>query len=376
MGKIELALNLVKRTQNYLRATGKSSILMTKPQTISRFQLEGLRLAAPLRSDICAFSKDPSLAPELLDDLLKIRGTQLEKVEQIKNRFLRAMGYKNPELIRCENSLCGGTDLSVDFRDCVISCTTKQEIPIENLVAAVRHELDHLDKFAKLVKAEGVDTVEASLMKGLLKHNSSLKKKFDRDFWLKFSKDTDITNFDSKKYLAAVENYPYDVTSGVRRVMSPYDIINAQYIYCTNELEKSAYAYTKKVLKHYGVDDTTRVDFYGESFGKIKNLLKNYCEKRDIYEPKGFNGTSTFDQLYALAISRSEPRGVEHLKYLRDIFNKKVVPDPELLQKVMLEVNDIEQSCIKDKNRYVKVLDTVYDWLKQEKFTINDIDFG
>ena len=372
MGKIELALNLAKRTANYLKVSGKSSILATKPQALKGLQLEGLKLAAPLRSDVCVFPKDPSLAPELLDDLLKCKGSQLEKVVQIKDRFLRAMGY-NPELVRCDN-LVPCSDLSADFMDGVISCTTKQEIPIEKLVAAVRHELDHLDKFAKVVKAEGVDAAESAVNKAVLKYFSSIQKTFDRDFWLKFSKDADIKNFESKKYLEAIENYPYDVISGVRRVVSPYDIFDAQHMYCTNELEKSAYAYTKKVLRHYGVDDTTRADFYGEPFGKIKNLLETYCEKRDIYEPKGFLGKQTFDQLYSFATAKTSPLGVEHLKYIRDIRNKIISPNQEKLQQVIPDVNDIEQSCTKDNKRYLKVFDTVYDWLKQEKFTINDID--
>lgn len=372
MGKVDLAINLAKRTANFVKNCGKESVLMTRPQNIAKLDISGLKLAKPLRADVCTFSKDPTMAPELLEDLLHVKGSQMEKAGQIKDRFLRVMGYKNPELVRLDNDVYN-MDLAFDFLDGTLSVGHKN-IPAETLVAAVRHELDHLDKFAKLVKKEGVETVENSLMKGLLKYFSKVKKPFDRNFWLKMSKDADITDFDSKKYIEALENYRYDVTMG-NRPSSLYDIINGQYLYCTNELEKSAYAVQKKVLNSYRVEDAAPPDLYG-GFGKVKNLLENYGAKRDIYEPKGFKGKGTFNELYSYAISKSEPLGVEHLKYICDILNKKVEPNQEKLQQIVSELNAIEVRVCGNFGQYCKVFDTVYDWLKQCKFTLNDIDLG
>ena len=73
MGKLGLAVNFAKRTANFVKTCGKESILATKPQALKGLQIEGLRLTAPIRTDVCTFAKDSSLAPELLDDLLKIR---------------------------------------------------------------------------------------------------------------------------------------------------------------------------------------------------------------------------------------------------------------------------------------------------------------
>ncbi len=373
MGKLGLAVNLAKRTANFVKTCGKESILATKPQALKGLQIEGLRLTAPIRTDVCTFAKDSSLAPELLDDLLKIKGSQAEKVGQIKDRFLRAMGYKNPELVKLGNKVGNGS-LAFDFMSGCLS-VRQTEFPIETLVAFVRHELDHLDKFAKLVKAEGVDTAEIALKTGIFKYVSKIDKSFDRDFWLKMSKDADITNFNTKKYIEALENYRYDVTNGAQST-SAYHLYNGWHSYCANELEKSAYAIQKKVLKIYGVDDTTAYDFYGESFGRIKKLLMKLNENRNVYEPKGFLGNTTFDELYCYSIARTEPLGVEHLKYVREVLNSKVPRNPKKLQQVVEDVNAIEQRCSADMNRSLKVFDTVYNWLKEEKFTLNDIDLG
>lgn len=346
---------------------------MTKPQNFAKLDIAGLKMAKPLQADVCSFSKDPTLVPEFLDDLLHVKGSQIEKVGQLKDRFLRAMGYKNSELVKLGNEVGNGS-FALDFMSGCLS-VRQNEFPIETLVALVRHELDHLDKFAKLVKAEGVDTAEIALKTGLFKYVSKIDKSFDRDFWLKMSKDADITNFNTKKYIEALENYRYDVTNGAQST-SAYHLSNGWHSYCANELEKSAYAIQKKVLNHYGVDNTTAVDIYGESFGKIKNLMKKYCAEKEIYEPKGFKGTNTFDLLYSFAISKTEPLGVEHLKYVREVLNSKVPPNPEKLQQVVEDINAIEQRVVANPKQSRKVFDTVYDWLKQGKFTLNDIDLG
>ena len=79
MGKIGLALNLIERTAKFVKTCGKESVLMTKPQNISRIDIEALRFAPHIKKDVCTFTKDPTLAPELLDDMLKIKGSQSEK---------------------------------------------------------------------------------------------------------------------------------------------------------------------------------------------------------------------------------------------------------------------------------------------------------
>ena len=371
MGKIGLALNLIERTAKFAKTCGKESVLMTKPLNISKIDIAALRFAPPLKTDICTFTKDPTLAPEFLDDLLKIKGCQSEKAMQIKDRFLRAMGYRHPELVRYGKS--GNVDLGIELFEGTLIVNTKEEIPLTILISGIRHEMDHLDKMAKLVKAEGVETVEAALQKGLDSKNLRAFKKFDREFWLKMSEDANITNFDSKKYLKALENYRYDLTGGQQQ--SFWQTLNLNELYCANELEKSAYAIQQKILKYYGEDTSLPIDIFGpgKPFEKIRNLMSELVSKSEIYEPKGFKGAATFDQLYLAEVAKSEPEGIKCLKYLRDYANRKIPKDFETITEAIQQLNEIDFRCRQDKNKFIKILDDIYNRLKEEKFSIDDI---
>lgn len=386
MGKINLAVNIAKsavnfakngkfstalaeRTAKFAKACGKKNILLTAPPpSLKGLSLEGLKFAPKVKGDICAFTKDPSLAPELLDDLLRVKGSKAEKIEQIKNRFLQAMGYKNPELVKPGNQTFN-CDLAVDFMDGKLSFNNK-DFPIQYLIAAERHELDHLDKFAKLVKAEGVEKAENALMTGIHKYFTKIEKPFDREFWLKMSKDADITGFDSKKYMEALENYRYDVTMKSAQQTSFYRGYLDQYLYCTNELEKSAYGFTKKVLKHYGVDDLTQYDLCAVEFGKIKNLLEKIGKSPNRSE--GFTGKINFDQLYTASICLPDPAAVKHLKYLIDVGKGKIAQNPEKFQEAVNALNEIGMRRSQGRE-VVQHMDNVYNWLKEGKFTFDDV---
>lgn len=371
MGKIGLALNLIARTAKFVKTCGKESVLMTKPQNISRIDIEALRFAPHIKKDVCTFTKDPTLAPELLDDMLKIKGSQSEKAMQIKDRFLRAMGYRHPELVK--EGACGNGDLGIDILDGTLGVTSGVEIPLTKLIPAVRHEMDHLDKMAKLVKVEGVEIVEAALQKGLNSKKLRTFKKFDREFWLKMSEDADITNFDSKKYLKALDNYRYDLTAG--QLHSFWQTFNLNELYCANELEKSAYAIQQKILKYYGEDPSLPVDIFGSGkpFEKVRNLMTELVSKREIYEPKGFKGAATFDQLYITGVAKSEPEGIKCLKYLRDYATGKIPKDNEKIANAIQRLNEIDFRCRQDKNKFIKILDDIYNNLKEEKFSIDEL---
>lgn len=383
MGKINLAVNIAKsavnfaksgkfstslaeRTAKFAKACGKESVLLTPP-ALKGLNLEGLKFAPKIKGDICAFSKDTSLAPELLDDLLHVKGTKAEKVEQIKNRFLRAMGYKNPELVKLDNQTYN-CDLAVDFMDGKLSFNDK-DFPIQYLIAGERHELDHIDKFAKLIKAEGVEKVENALLTGVHKHFTKIEKPFDREFWIKMSKDADITGFDSKKYLEALENYRYDTLKQTQQT-SFYRGYLDRYLYCTNELEKSAYGYTKKVLKHYGVDDTTQYDLCAVEFGKVKNLLEKIGKSPN--RPEGFTGIINFEQLYTASICLPDPAAVKHLRYLIDVGKGKIAQNPEKFQEAIDALNEISMRPCQGRD-VVQHMDNVYNWLKEGKFTFDDV---
>ena len=372
MGKIGLAIDLIERTAKFARTCGKESILATKPQNLAHINFASLKPLKPLNSDVCTFTKDPTLTPELLDDLLKVKGTQTEQVMQIKDRFLKAMGYK-PELVKKGNFQGSTIDMSFDFFDGRLSPPTNKQFRLTQLIPAVRHELDHLDKAAKIVKSEGVEAFESALNEGLAKANLHARIPFDRDFWLKFSEDANIRGFDSKKYLDAVRNYPYDATMGTG-VTSTYNFYNKWHAYSLNELEKSAYTYQKKLLRYYGEDDTVLPDNFGENFRKIKDIMDKYIAENKIKPIEHFSEPGTFDLLSDISIGISDPQGRKALKYFQDIQSGKIERDKTKALEMAAILKDIAaKSTGKDQKAY---FDRIYEWLQEGKFTIHDFDFS
>ena len=372
MGKIGLAIDLIERTAKFARTCGKESVLVTKPQNLAHINFSSLKTLKPLSADVCTFTKDPTLTPELLDDLLKVKGTQTEQVMQIKDRFLSAMGYK-PELVKKSNFQGSTIDMSVDFFDGRLSPPTNKQFRLTQLIPAVRHELDHLDKAAKIVKSEGVEAFESALNEGLAKANLHARIPFDRDFWLKFSEDANIRGFDSKKYLDAVRNYPYDATMGTG-VTSTYNFYNKWHAYSLNELEKSAYTYQKKLLRYYGEDDTVLPDNFGENFRKIKDIMDKYIAENKIKPIEHFSEPGTFDLLSDISIGISDPQGRKALKYFQDIQSGKIEKDKTKTLEMVTTLKDIAQRMSpKDQKAY---FDRIYEWLQEGKFTIHDFDFS
>ncbi len=371
MGKLGLAVDLFEYTARFVKASGKKTVLATKPQNIRRLDISGLKFATPIKSDICTFTKDPTLAPELLDDLLKVKGSQTEKALQIRDRFLKALGYKHPELIKFDDSP-GRALLSVDFFDGAFFVSPAVEVPIKQLIPGIRHEVDHIDKFAKLVKAVGIDNVEKAFLKSI-PVSASKTKKFDRSFWLKMSEDADITNFDAKKYLSALENYSYDLFNAPV-TSSRYEYFTRLHKYCNNELEKSAYQCQKKLLRYYCENDIIITDFMSDSFVKIKKLLESYIEKNKSEPIPNFSGESTFDVLSDISIGMADPKGVKALKYIKDAVNGKIESNQAKLIEQVKVLQDVNSKFTpKDQADY---FERIYQWLKEGKFTLNDFDFG
>ena len=329
-----------------------------------KVEIKGLSLAKPKVDGFA--NSDYSLSPEFLDSLLEMKGNKKEIFAQIKDKMLCAMGYKKTELVKLKNSDTGRCDLLLDFRDGSITHSQKN-ISKPNAIAVIRHELDHLDKFAKLVKAEGIDTVEQAYNKGISKTGLDVSVKLDRNFWAEFSKDADINNFDAKKYLNALENYRFGLVQNSNS-SSMYNMSLAKNLYCTNELEKSAYSIQKKVLKHFGEDSTTVYDVYGDKFDKIKNLLLKYQKDKELYIPKGFLGANSFEQLYTFHLGMSDPKGVKNLKYIKDVYNGIEAKDNDKIITCLKELNEVGEKVTS--GTLSKVFDNIYYSLKKEKFTL------
>ena len=107
---------------------------------------------------------DKSLNPEFLKGLLKIEGkTPLDTYTKIKDEILKAMGFKHPEALKV--SLTNSEDAIAEFMfksGEIHICDTK--LPKEEIIATLRHELDHMEKFVKIYKSSGKETFAKAII--------------------------------------------------------------------------------------------------------------------------------------------------------------------------------------------------------------------
>ena len=342
MGKLQFATNLAKKTQQYLKLCEKSSILQTKP--ITNISLKGLKYTPNIGADVCQFKNvDRSLCPKLLEELRSVTGTPKEKITTIKDKMLKAMGYSEPELLVIE-------DFPFSDNICVaginyfkgkfyVSPRCIDGFSNENLIAITRHELDHVDKFAKMVKVFGIEKVEQMLPYTI----------DNKDFWLKISKDANIEGFDANKYLNALKEYGPLMPCNSEHVV--VHVINVNK-YCTNPIEESAYCVQKKIEVFFGIKEPTLYDMYGPSITKINNKLVELQKTN----PNEFNGLGNFEQLYAFGLLLFDKSGITAIK----------------TQNIKM-VNEIIQNELKNLQHRIKLHNDIYEWLEKGIYTGKDL---
>lgn len=318
------------------------SWLCSKPQQLQ--VLKGLKYKPELKTDICQFQSDYSLCPKFLDRLRDIKGTGQNRLEQITQKIFNKMGYKSSIKIKLEDFADKSAGVSFHSGEIRVSkhCLNLSN---EELIAMIRHELDHVDKYAKTIKNEGLEEVINSFG---FKHMS----KETKNFWQKLANETNTENFDSKKYLQAIKDYKSPDHMEPKNYLQK---LMGMHIYVTNPLEESAYKIQKKVAKYYNIENLTAYEVYSNRAKNIKDILLKHCTNKEITIPKGFRGLNTFEELYCYARVLQEKNGVQ---ILRDRDMGKVL---EILKK--------EVSC----NQEASALDQVYNWLVKEKFNLSDI---
>ena len=319
------------------------SLLCSKPQNAVTKTI-GLKYAPELKIDMWQLSSDYSLCPKFLDKLRNIQVLGKDRLEQITQKIFNQMGYKSPIKIKLED--LADKSAGVSFHSGEIRVSKKLlDLSNEELIAMIRHELDHVDKYAKTIKNEGLENVINAFG---FKHMSRDAK----NFWQKLADESNTEGFDSAKYLQAIKDYK---SPDHLEPKTFFQGLMGMHMYVTNPLEESAYRIQKQVAKYYNIENLTAYEVYSNRVKKIKDILLKHSANKDITIPKGFEGVNSFDELYCYARVLQEKNGVEILK---DKNMGKVI---EILQK--------ECSC----NTEASVLDQVYNWLVNEKFNLSDI---
>ncbi len=269
MGKFGATINLAKRVSAWSKAGGVSAPFRAQslPKNID---IAGLRLAPRSVGDVCTFKADKTLCPKFLESLMKIDDADPVKfTTEVRSRMLRAMGYSHPELMKVKSDamLPNGFMAFDFFSGELLYANTLNGLNKAEKVALIRHELDHFDKATKIFKSVGADAYSSALRKRFFLNRNAV----NNEFFVKMSKDADVTNFDLPRYL------DYFLNPKLIRVNDPksFDCLRNSNIYVTESLEDSAYLMQKRVLQALKQEEPLPSDVYGKPLKKVLNQLEN-----------------------------------------------------------------------------------------------------
>lgn len=344
-------------SKSVVKSSGKfiQSLPYSKPQKTPN--INGLKYIS-LQKDICEFSADYSLCPvfvkKLLADLDNFGSDNLKKIYYLRNKFMKAMGYKSsPDLLKIKPY---SFDLDIylagfNFQENAIFYS-KQMLKEDNryLIANIRHELDHFDKYAKLVACEGYDKVYNAMIKQILKSFTDITVDVDKKtgrininiskpvvpnkykeenekFWNIFSKEANINEFNPKEYM---RSFNRDIHYKTLK-LDPLEHICTFYLYCTNPFEVSAYEYTKKMYDILGIKEKTIYELFTKPIEKLLYFLNRNNIKNE-----------TFNKLYAKRAVLDIENGKEIIESgdfdnVCELFNKT----PIIIEKIPKYIEDV-----------------------------------
>ena len=244
----------------------------TKPVTSPAFTARRL-LTEPIVDTCCFTHVDKSLSPKLLKSLAAAGKGNINltmKVAKMKDVLLRAMGYKHPEELKIVFRSKGSPmSYSPELGQIVI---TNGQYSVEYFIAALRHELEHMDQFVKIYKTKGKDVFLKSLIHLFQKNNPNktkpdiekVRNSFNSKFYEIMAKDVSVEDFDAEKYYRAMLGYK-----------GSSDGLSNAYRYHNNLLEKDAYDVTRKVLKALGKDPVVSSDVMPVNYKTLIKLLND-----------------------------------------------------------------------------------------------------
>lgn len=198
--------------------------------------------------------------PYVAKQLNKLEGTLDEKLPIAKDLILKDMGLPS-DLVECVDQDLGGkgyaaysAPLGKVIFDKKFCQKPDSEFSDEAVMCILRHELDHMEVFAKLYKKLGGEEFE-KLISVLYKNAPDKMPKVNHEFYKEMSKHVNIDNFDANKFVDAINNY-YLASLGDSHYKNFTDIIKN----FDNALEDSAREKQYELEELMGV--TTLKDFY------------------------------------------------------------------------------------------------------------------
>lgn len=312
---------------------------------------------------------DQSISPMFLQSLKNIEGDDtVGVIRKIKDLIMKAMGFKHPELLEaCYDDYSKAVCSSGGFPACfepikggILLGDQLMAISKEEVIGALRHEIDHVEKVAKLYKSVGAEEFTRATVKRAMNNQTvsvPLQYQYRHDFFRpnidvleKLSKDVDITDFDTKKYLDAW-------IGSSKKGLGPMGI---QYEYFNNALEKSAYKVQGFVHKNLGINIATAAEIQPKNYLKIMSLL----EKQGVKDP--IKRDVVLDTLAKTISWKKEPDAKELLTFMKKACLSEEITSEDIayITNRQWKLTEKETDCI-----YKEVEDRIV----AGKFTLEDI---
>jgi len=235
--------------------------------------------------------------PLVAKQLKTLDGSLDEKLPKAKDIILKDMGLPN-DLVECVDLDLGGKGYAAyivtqgkilfDKKFCQ---KPDSEFSDDAVMCILRHELDHMEVFAKLYKKLGKDEFK-KVISGIIDKMPEGMRDINYDFYEKMSKYVNVDNFDAEKYIYAIKNY-YDGGALGNSHYKNFTIITKNF---DNALEDSAREKQYELENLMGV--TTLKDFY--SMIDETKKLKSEIKSKGISDEKEIQ--KIFDDLYEKAV--------------------------------------------------------------------------
>lgn len=341
IAKVASKAFICEKCSKYAKACRKEHILQTKPQRFTH-TINPQEIRCEIAFGKPLLIEDKTLNKDFLKSLLEIKGTVLERITEIKNRMLKTMGY-NPEIVKIEaTENISSMAFQGDTGKLLVNSNIAQIVPQHDLIATIRHELDHFEKYVGIIQKEGIEK-----FKLCYRPDVRIQGYFNEDFLNSAQQAKKIGIFDSKKYVNACENLS----------THSQDMLLSQINYFSNALEENAYNLQRQIGKIFDSKYFTVRDLVYQknikSVNELLNKLNMPVEEKNI----------VFTTLLNHAMIYTRPNAKELFSLLRQ---------PEFSE---TELNMLQQlnTSLQKPEIYKDALQQVETWLRQGVTKIEDI---
>lgn len=309
------------------------------------------------------------LSSKIVNKIKNLQGDVLDRTTQIKNIFMKEMGYSE-DTVKIVEKIAGNGEAGF----CPLQCNIAVDINVFSqktngeIAGIIRHELDHMDKQVKLCKFMGIEKYKEFVVeryKGTPEFIDFVNKSFNSDFYEKAMKNVNIDNFDFDLYYnALLEHYNPKLAD-----FSDYSVYFNYSKYRNNAFEKSAFSVQREVEKAFGINAKTN-DIIEQVFPKLDRQLDE-CVKS--YPCIKFDKSMIFDCFLEKAIIECD--ATVKTAYGKMLSNSNNIEFKEKYVQLLLDRKNklgVGEGICKNQELLVKVFDKIGE-MSKKPFSVDEI---